>query len=150
MAVMSNRRIEDLHPAFQPRVREFLERCKAAGHSLIVTCTLRTFAEQDELYAQGRTKPGKRVTNARGGQSWHNYGLAVDVAFLRGGKVDWNGPWEEIGRIGERLGMTWGGRWQRLPDRPHFEWHPGLTIARAKELVARGCKPTEIPVGEEK
>lgn len=147
---MASRRIEDLHAVFQPLVRKFLSACKAAGHDVIITCGYRSMAEQDELYAQGRTRPGKRVTNARGGQSWHNYGLAVDVVFLRDGKADWNGPWEEIGRIGELLGLIWGGRFKSLPDRPHFEWHPGLTIARAKELVTKGYKPTEIPIGEER
>ena len=147
---MASRRIEDLHPKFQLLARRFLDACRDAGHNIIITCGYRSIAEQDALYAQGRTKPGRRVTNARGGQSWHNYGLAIDIVFIRGGKADWNGPWEAIGVIGERLGLTWGGRWKRLPDRPHFEWHPGLTIAQAKEFVARGCKPTEIPIGEGK
>ncbi len=134
---MPSRRIEDLHPAFQPLVRAFLDACLNAGHDVIITCGYRSFREQDELYAQGRTKPGKRVTNARAGQSWHNYGLAIDVVPLRQGKPDWQGPWDALGAIGERLGMTWGGHFKRLVDRPHFEWHPGLTLSRARELAGR-------------
>ncbi len=143
---MASRRIEDLHLKFQPLARRFLSECQTAGHSLIITCGYRPMAEQDALYAQGRTKPGKIVTYARGGQSWHNYGLAIDVVFVKDGKAWWDGPWEAIGSIGEDLGMTWGGRFTRLPDRPHFEWHPGLTISKAKELVRQGYKPTEIPI----
>lgn len=146
---MASRKIEDLHPKFQPLARRFLDECQNAGHRLIITCGYRSIAEQDDLYAQGRTRPGKRVTCARGGQSWHNYGLAIDVVFIRDGKADWDGPWEEIGRIGESLGLIWGGRFKRLVDRPHFEWHPGLTIAQAKAYVEKGYKPTEIPIREE-
>ncbi len=142
---MPSRRIEDLHPAFQPLARRFLEKCLGEGHDVIITCGYRSASEQDALYAQGRTTPGKRVTNARGGQSWHNYGLAIDVVFVKDGKAWWNGPWNALGAIGEGLGLTWGGRF-KLVDRPHFEWHPGLTIAKARALVAQGHKPTDIPV----
>lgn len=76
---MPSRRIEDLHPCLQEKARQLIELCKAEGIEIRVTSTLRTFAEQAQLYAQGRTKPGQIVTRAKPGQSWHNYGLAVDV-----------------------------------------------------------------------
>ena len=69
---MASRKIEDLHPDLQPLCREFVRRCEAAGVTALITTTFRSGAEQDELYAQGRTKPGPRVTNARAGQSAHN------------------------------------------------------------------------------
>ncbi len=145
---MASRAIGDLHPKFQPLVRRFLEACKQAGIDLIITSGLRTFEEQAQLYAQGRTAPGRRVTNAKPGDSWHNYGLAIDVVAVRGTKALWNGPWEQIGMLGERHGLIWGGRFTKLRDRPHFEWHPGLTISEAAKYVQMGYRPTEIPIRE--
>lgn len=97
----------------------------------------RTFAHQDQLYAQGRTEPGPRVTNARGGQSWHNYGLGADVVFsTANGQPSWpeNGNWTRYGEIAESYGLTWGGRW-RNPDRPHVEYHPGFGAGDAGGFV---------------
>jgi len=84
----------------------------------------RSFTEQQSTYNQGRTTPGNVVTQARPGDSYHQYGLAFDVVpteYL--GLPGWNpsGPhWAKIGEIAERLGLTWGGRWSN-PDKPHFE-----------------------------
>lgn len=113
-----------------------LIQCHDLGITLRVTQGFRTYEEQKELYAQGRTKPGKRVTNADAGRSWHNYGLAYDVVPLVNGIPDWNNKkWEIIGSIGEQNGLVWGGRWKGIKvDRPHFEWHPGLTIDKALAL----------------
>lgn len=87
---------------------------------LVNTGAFRTAKEQDDLYAKGRSKPGTRVTNARGLESYHNYGLAFDVAFMR---YRWNPPsndwWYELGKEGEKLGLTWGGD---FGDFGHFEW----------------------------
>lgn len=127
-----SRRVEDLVPALQPLARVLVVAARLVGHPVLITGTLRTWAEQDALYAQGRTAPGPRVTNARGGESWHNFGRAFDVAFVvEGGGVTWEGPWEMIGKLGEALGLEWGGRWQR-PDRPHFQLREGLTLAAAR------------------
>lgn len=92
-------------------------------HGIYTTVTqgYRTIQAQDELYEQGRTKPGRIVTYARGGQSKHNKRKAFDIAFLeKDGSVVWEGPWETVGAVGEALGLNWGGRWLRR-DRPHFE-----------------------------
>lgn len=96
-----------------------------------LTQTLRTFAEQEELYKIGRSKPGKRVTNAHGGQSLHNYGLAFDIAFTRSdGKLVWEPLqlFRNFATIAKRYGLSWGGSWLRFKDYPHFEppkftWH---------------------------
>ena len=70
---MASRRIEDLHPDLQTLCREFVRRCEAAGVEPLITCTWRSGAEHNQLYAQGRNgNPGPRVTNARAGQSEHN------------------------------------------------------------------------------
>lgn len=124
---MASRKIEDLHPALQPLAKTFLERAKAAGFDLLVTCTFRSMQEQEALYAQGRTAPGKRVTNAKPGDSAHNYGLALDIVPMHGGKPVWNTSgadgelWAKVGRIGQSAGLEWGGAWQSFKDCPHFQ-----------------------------
>ncbi|MCP1290720.1 M15 family metallopeptidase [Chromobacterium sp. S0633] len=133
---MASRKIEDLHPDLQPLCREFVRRCEAAGVTALITTTYRSGAEQDELYAQGRTKPGPRVTNARAGQSAHNAMIqgkpaarAFDVVPTIGGKPMWDAKhpaWQTMGRIGMELGLNWYGR-PNAPFRefPHFELAKG-------------------------
>ncbi|MBB5017408.1 peptidoglycan L-alanyl-D-glutamate endopeptidase CwlK [Chitinivorax tropicus] len=130
---MPSRLIEDLHPDLQPLCREFLKRCQAAGLDILITCTYRSRAEQDQLYAQGRDgNTGARVTNARGGQSAHNFTLqgrpaarAFDIVPMVGGKPMWRAThpaWQQAGAIGMTLGLNWYGR-PGAPFReyPHFE-----------------------------
>ncbi|KHL96738.1 hypothetical protein QW71_05665, partial [Paenibacillus sp. IHB B 3415] len=85
-------KIEKLHPVLVAATMALIERCYARGVSIVITQGLRTNAEQDELYAQGRTKPGSIVTNAKGGTSYHNYGVAIDFALLLndGRVVSWD------------------------------------------------------------
>jgi peptidoglycan LD-endopeptidase CwlK len=89
---MPSRKLEDLHPLVVERARQFVELAQADGIEILVTSTLRTFEEQAELFAIGRTKPGKKVTNAKAGESWHNFGLAFDVVPLVNGKAVWDSP----------------------------------------------------------
>jgi peptidoglycan L-alanyl-D-glutamate endopeptidase CwlK len=96
---------------------------------IVLTFGYRSIEQQDRLYAQGRTKPGKIVTNARGGQSPHNYGLAIDLAPLKNGKIDWNDLklFEEMVRLGKEvarehnLPLTFGADFKSLKDLPHVE-----------------------------
>lgn len=128
---MASRKLTDLHPTLRPIAEEFLARCKAAGLDILVTCTYRSGAEQDQLYAQGRTKPGAKVTNARAGQSKHNTTLnglpaseAFDIVPLINGKPEWSAKhphWSLAGKIGEELGLSWAGRWVSFKEFPHFE-----------------------------
>lgn len=108
-------------------VDAFLASCADAGADLLITCTLRSNEEQDSLYAQGRTKPGHIVTNAKAGQSAHQYGLAIDIVPMVDGKPDWNGThpiWDTIGELGEAAGLTWlGAPDSKFPEKPHLE-HP--------------------------
>lgn len=120
---MPSRKVEDLIPEIQPKAKELIELAKRAGIDILITSTFRTFQEQAELYSLGRTKPGKRVTNAKPGESFHNVRRAFDVVPIVLGKAVWDsGRWEEIGKLGESLGFGWGGRFTRLKDSPHFEW----------------------------
>ena len=127
----------NVHPDFAARVRDTLVRTREEGMSMQVNQVYRSVAGQDRLYAQGRTAPGDIVTRARGGPSWHNYGLAADVVFSTPqGQPDWPdvANWTRYGEIAGRQGLTWGGAW-RSPDRPHVEYHPGLGAGDAGGLV---------------
>ncbi len=122
----TDRRIKTLHPLLRAKAKEFIIRAeKELGIKLRVTSALRTWQEQTKLYNQGRTSPGKRVTDAKAGQSYHNYGLAIDVVEIRNGQPIWeNSNWQKIADLGKSLGFKWGGDW-RKPDRPHFEYNFG-------------------------
>ena len=104
------------------------------GRPIVVTAGFRSFEEQERLYAQGRSTPGPIVTNARGGSSFHQYGVAFDVAFLVNGRASWdnNLPWERLGKMGELIGLEWGGRWTSFVDRPHFQLVKGYTLDQFK------------------
>jgi hypothetical protein len=134
--------IAGLDPKFQPVVRQFVTNARAGGFMIRITQGRRTIAEQNDLYAQGRTKPGAIVTGAVGGSSPHNYGMAVDFAFLTpegklsGGKdggYSWGNdrPWGEVAKYGKALGLEWGGDWRKFKDRPHLEM-PGWRALRAQ------------------
>lgn len=136
----SENRLKKIHPELAKRVRMVIENLAKAGVQVEVVQGLRTFAEQDALFAQGRTKPGKVVTNARGGQSNHNYGLAVDVVPMNNGKPNWEAPnsiWIAIGGEAEKLGLEWGGSWKKFLDRPHVQL-PGLTVKQCISLFKQG------------
>lgn len=137
---MSNR-IDDLVPEVAELCRQHLALCAREGLLLRVTQTLRTYLEQDALYAQGRTAPGARVTAAPGGYSWHCFGRAYDVCQADRTPYDIGAPghdaedeafWEKVGGLGEGLGLIWGGRWKH-PDLPHFEYPDGNTLAQLRQ-----------------
>jgi peptidoglycan L-alanyl-D-glutamate endopeptidase CwlK len=128
--------IEKLHPSIQPLARKLIESAASNGIVLAITQGLRTNEEQERLYAQGRTAPGVIVTNARPGTSWHNYGLAFDVAIVVHDKITWPNDvhlWKCIGELGKMHGLEWGGDFHTFVDRPHFEYHPGLTLLDAMQ-----------------
>lgn len=134
--IWTERRIAKLHPLIRDRAREFINRAdKELGIRLRVTSGLRTWEEQAKLYAQGRSAPGKKVTNAKAGQSLHNYGLALDVVEIKDGKGLWENPdWGRIGDLGKSLGFAWGGDWTSFKDRPHFEMKFGRSLAQLRQL----------------
>ena len=128
--MINSRKIEDLHPHVASLCRKFIEQCKEAGVDVLVTSTYRDHESQNALYAQGRTAPGKIVTKAKGGKSFHNHKVAFDVVPLVNGKAIWNdeGLWRKIGQIGQEVGLEWGGNW-KFQDKPHFQYTGGLTLA---------------------
>ncbi|MCR6596999.1 M15 family metallopeptidase [Bacillus halotolerans] len=125
--------------ALDPIVKQNADTLKAAasnkGISIVITEGFRSFKEQDELYKQGRTKKGNIVTYAKGGESYHNYGLAIDFALQKkDGSILWdmdydgnqNGKsdWLEVVTIAKQLGFEWGGDWERFKDYPHLQMIP--------------------------
>lgn len=133
--MINSRKLEDLHPTVRAKVQRFIQKCDEAGIDLLVTSTYRDIESQAELYAQGRTKPGKIVTKAKPGQSWHNWKVAVDVVPLRNGKPVWGTAgadgklWQKVGEIGESVGLEWAGRWKTFKEYAHFQYTGGLTLA---------------------
>lgn len=116
--------IKNLVPELKTKLAMFQRACVAAKIDVIITQGYRTPAEQDALYAQGRTKPGKIVTYLRGtgkNPSKHCLGKAFDICFLANKKASYSGPWEKVGEIGVKCGLTWGGNWRDFVDKPHFE-----------------------------
>lgn len=122
--IISDRRIERLHPLIRAKAKEFILRAeKELGITLRLSSGYRSFESQDELYARGRTTPGSIVTNAKAGESYHNYGLAIDVVEIKEGKAIWNNPrWDDIAALGKEIGFSWGGDWKSFKDKPHFEY----------------------------
>lgn len=134
--MINSRNLLDLVPPCKERAENFLKAAKDAGIDLIVTSTYRDHESQAALFSQGRTKPGAIVTNARPGQSWHNWRCAFDVVPIRNGKPVWNttGPdgdlWRKVGSLGEETGLEWAGRWTgKLREFAHFQYTGGLTLA---------------------
>ncbi|WP_313637820.1 M15 family metallopeptidase [Paenibacillus sp.] len=140
----SRKRLTNLHPVVRSAATALIERCYKLNIPILITQGLRTIAEQDALYAQGRTKPGAIVTNARGGYSYHNYGLAVDFALLlpNGSSVSWDmrrddnnnriADWQEVVKEAKALGFEWGGDWTSFKDYPHFQITFGLTLTQLR------------------
>ena len=128
-------RIAQLHPSVRREATIIIQECDIAltdKATVRITQGLRTFAEQDALYQQGRTKPGKKVTNAQAGRSVHNYGFAVDICLIIDGKTaswdtakDWDNDkvadWYECVKILAKHGWEWGGNWKTFKDLPHFD-----------------------------
>jgi peptidoglycan L-alanyl-D-glutamate endopeptidase CwlK len=127
--MINSRQIYDLHPIVQTLCNKFIAACEGAGIDIIITSTYRDFESQNALYAQGRTTAGKIVTNAKAGQSFHNFRVAFDFVPIVNGKAQWNDPalFTKCGGIGKLCGLEWGGDWKK-PDRPHLQYTQGLTF----------------------
>lgn len=139
VSVTSQKRLAKVHPKLSQAVTAVINTLAAEGLKVEVVQGLRTFAEQDALFAQGRTKPGKKVTRAKGGQSNHNYGLAVDLCPFIGTEPQWEDEagFDRIGAAGKKQGLIWGGDWPNFPDRPHLEL-PGPSIGQCFALHKEG------------
>ncbi len=150
---VSEQRIMLLHPKVRDSAMKVLNRAAvelSGSAQLRIAQGLRTFKEQEAIYAQGRTAPGKIVSNAKPGYSYHNYGLAFDIVLLINGKdisydmvKDFDGDgfadWKEIVRICQSEGWQWG---DTFKDYPHFQKTFGY---KESALLAKYNKKDFIP-----
>lgn len=136
---INSRRIEDLTPEMAKLAQEFIKRCDAAGIDVIITSTYRNAESQNAIYAQGRTTPGSKVTNARAGESYHNYRIAFDFCPVVNGKAQWNdiGLFKKCGAIAKELGMAWAGDWVSFKEWAHVQ-QAGVTLAELKKKYPNG------------
>ncbi|HYJ06964.1 MAG TPA: M15 family metallopeptidase [Chthoniobacterales bacterium] len=131
----SEKNIATLHPRVRPFARALIEKAAGKGIIIKVTSATRSFAEQDKLFAQ---RP--KVTNARGGFSNHNFGIAIDITIFKGSTdpeqaktpVFESPLYKVIGALGTDLGLEWGGNWKTIVDEPHFQLRPGWAQGMAE------------------
>lgn len=159
---ISIERAKILHPSVRDEVVSLItevEKGFPANIAVRIVQGLRTIEEQDALYEQGRSKPGSIVTNAKGGSSYHNYGLAIDFAILidKDGngtydELSWDikkdndkdgvADWLEVVKVFEAAGWEWGGRWSSIKDYPHvqktfgYTWKILLIKYNSKEFIS--------------
>lgn len=128
-----------LVPHARSQARAFLKAVLGAGLNIRIIDGSRTFAAQDALFARGRggNKSGAIVTRARGGFSNHNFGIAWDIGVFdaEGAYIPESGDYAKAGVIGRDRGLTWGGDWAGIVDRPHFQCRSTRTIAQMRALV---------------
>ena len=123
--------INQLYSTFQPMVKEFLSLCHTSGIDVKIAWGYRSIEQQNILYAQGRTTPGSIVTNARGGESVHNFGLAIDVCKSTGYPSSSDPYWNKLEQIGNEVGLEHGDR--GFTDLPHFQYRGGLSLAQLQQ-----------------
>lgn len=124
----NRKELERLHPKVARKLNKILQKAEQSDLEILITDGYRTNAEQNKLYAQGRTRSGKIVTNAKGGQSLHNYGLAVDIVpVLSNGQIDYSDydTYKLFASLAKEEGFAWGGDWKKFKDVPHFEYTEG-------------------------
>jgi peptidoglycan LD-endopeptidase CwlK len=140
----------ELHPIVEERSNQLIQQSAAKGIVIVITDDFRSMEDQDVLYEKGRSSEGNIVTHARGGESFHNFGLAIDFAIKtpsenviwdmqydgnQNGKADWN----EVVELAKALGFEWGGDWAQFKDYPHLQMNFGLTLAD----LQNGKRPDE-------
>jgi peptidoglycan LD-endopeptidase CwlK len=145
VANMHMERLNGLQPKAKEQASAAFKQAETekVGVFLVPKGGLRTYKEQNDLYAQGRTKPGKVVTNAKGGYSYHNFGLAFDFCVLSDGKAVWNSNhphWKRFVQIAKAHGFDWGGDF-KSPDAPHFQITKAPSLATLRQRYPGGYKP---------
>jgi peptidoglycan LD-endopeptidase CwlK len=128
-----SRDLNELLPVVKEAAQKALANVKAAGIDVLVTCTSRTAQEQAALYAQGRTAPGNKVTNAKPGQSLHEYRVALDLYPVVNGKPDFAGShldlWKKIAEFFKAEGFEWAYEWKTFKEMPHFQMTKGHPLS---------------------
>jgi peptidoglycan L-alanyl-D-glutamate endopeptidase CwlK len=120
----SEENIKTLTPKTQIAARKFLAFCKSKSMDIRIISGTRTYAEQNAIYEQGRSKPGKIVTHSKGGQSNHNFGIAWDIGIFQGGKyITDDHAYKAFGELAipNFSDLEWGGNWKSFIDYPHYQ-----------------------------
>lgn len=138
--------IATLLPTAQIKARQFMSVKPPAGLTVRLLSGTRTYAEQNALYAQGRTGKGSVVTNARGGSSNHNFGIAWDVGIFEGGlyytgrNAKENKAYADLAKLvkAAKLGLEWGGDWTTIVDMPHYQLPTGKSVSQVRALFEAG------------
>lgn len=159
--MINSRDLSELVEGARTRAEDLIDAAKTAGIDLLVTSTYRDFAAQAACFARGRTAPGEpcqcghksnpvgtcpkhpmglKVTNAKPGQSWHNWRCAFDVVPMIGSKPVWTDDllWNRVGQIGKSIGLEWAGSWVTFPEKPHFQWTNGQDLATLLTRFPKG------------
>lgn len=130
----------ELHPVINERSNQLIQQSAAKGIAIIITDGFRSAEDQDRLFEKGRTVAGNIVTHAKGGESYHNFGLAIDFAIKTpsedviwdmgyDGNMNGKPDWDEVVEMAKALGFEWGGDWPKFKDYPHLQMNFGLSIA---------------------
>lgn len=141
----------ELHPVVRERSNQLVQQAADKGIVIVITDDFRSAEDQDRLYEQGRTAAGSIVTHARGGESFHNFGLAIDFAIKTpsenviwdmnyDGNQNGKSDWTEVVEIAKTLGFEWGGDWVQFKDYPHLQMNFGLTLAD----LQNGKRPADL------
>jgi peptidoglycan L-alanyl-D-glutamate endopeptidase CwlK len=136
----SSTSLSSLDPHVAMLANELLKLSRAHNLDVRITTGFRNWAESDRLYAQGRTMPGPVVSNARAGDSYHNWGLAFDIAPFENNQISNDqSKYIFIGHLGEQIGLEWGGTFKSIVDLPHYQYTFGLTT----EDLQMGKRPAK-------
>jgi hypothetical protein len=141
-------RLEQLQGEARDRAERVFDRAQREGLGICIVSALRTYPEQADLYAQGRTKPGTIVTQAGPGHSYHNFGLAFDFAVLQNDRQIWDEKhthWKEFVRLAKEDGLAWGGDWAKFKDYPHLQLADAPSLAELRRQFPNGWKG-EAPI----
>lgn len=139
----TEKNIATLHLEAQRLARIFMSAAADFDVTVKIISGTRSYAEQDALFAKGRTAPGDIVTNAKGGQSNHNFGIAWDIglfkdgAYLAGGNDDEISLYAKVSSL-RPDGVEWGGNWTTFKDPPHYQVETGLTVSKVRERFEKG------------
>jgi len=146
---ISTERLEKLHPKVKSSFKSFIEESeKTFNTTFRIVQGLRTIQEQDALYNQpwdGKDNDGdgkideadEKVTNAKGGSSYHNYGLAIDIVEILNGKANWNFEYKNLKLIAVKYGLDWGGDFKSIVDKPHFQKTLGYSISSLRDKYSK-------------
>lgn len=147
--MINSRDLDILSDPVRLRAKLLISECKRQGIDLLVTSTYRDYESQQALYNQGRTTIGNIVTNAKPGESFHNFKCAFDVVPLVNGKPVWDSRdpiWKRIGEIGKSVGLDWAGEWKTFKETAHFQYTGGLTLKDLQEGKEVKTIQDDVPI----